>query len=88
SPSVTKQRNKLKCSKQMHKESTANLRAKEAELTSQLEKMTHELSNYESQLESKDAMLNELKMELEQVHDEYSANLRAKEAENSQLEKL
>ncbi|PON38781.1 hypothetical protein PanWU01x14_309740 [Parasponia andersonii] len=89
SPSVAKLRNKLKCFEQMHKESTANLRAKEAELTSQLDKMTRELSNYESQLESKDAMLNELRMELEQVHDEYSANLRAKETErNSQLEKV
>ncbi|GMN33990.1 hypothetical protein TIFTF001_004446 [Ficus carica] len=87
SPSVAKLRNKLKCLEQMHRESTANLKAKEAELNSQLEKVTEDLNNYESQLERKDEIIKELMMELEKMR-EVNVNLRAKEAEwKSQLEK-
>ncbi|XP_030499090.2 uncharacterized protein At4g38062 [Cannabis sativa] len=88
SPSVAKLRNKLKCSEQMHKESTAILRAKEAELKSQLETLTQELEKCGSQLESKDTMVKELRLELEQVREDFSLTLRTKEGVwNSQLEK-
>lgn len=87
SPSVAKLRNKLKCSEQMHRESTANLKAKEAELNSQMEKVTEDLNNYGSQLERKDETIKELMMKLEKMR-EVNVNLRAKEAEwKSQLEK-
>ncbi|XP_024032944.1 uncharacterized protein At4g38062 [Morus notabilis] len=88
-PSAAKLQNKLKCLEEMHKESAKNLKAKEAELNSQLEKMTRELKNHELQLQRNDKTILELEMELEQVHANYTENLRAKEAEwNSQLEKV
>lgn len=88
-PSAAKLQNKLKCLEEMHKESAKNLKAKEAELNSQLEKMARELKNHESQLQRNDKTIKELEMELEQMHATYTENLRAKEAEwNSQLEKV
>ncbi|XWS45018.1 hypothetical protein CRYUN_Cryun15aG0099800 [Craigia yunnanensis] len=63
--SLSKLKNKLKSVEQMHKECSANLRAKEAEWKSQREEMTRKLNDYSSQLESKDAALKVLEMELE-----------------------
>ncbi|XVF17362.1 hypothetical protein REPUB_Repub10bG0114600 [Reevesia pubescens] len=63
--SLSKLKNKLKSVEQMHKECTANLTAKEAEWNSQREEMTRKLNDYSSQLESKDAALKVLEMELE-----------------------
>ncbi|XVF15295.1 hypothetical protein REPUB_Repub09cG0138600 [Reevesia pubescens] len=65
SSSLSKLKNKLKSVEQMHKECSANLRAKEAEWNSQREEMTRKLNDYSSQLESKNADLKMLDMELE-----------------------
>ncbi|KAK9949385.1 hypothetical protein M0R45_004911 [Rubus argutus] len=51
--------------------------------------MTGDLNNHKSELESKDAAINELKIELEQMQRDFTSNLRAKEYEcSSQLEKM
>lgn len=68
SSSLAKLRNKLRSVEQMHRDCSANLRAKEAEWSSQLHKMDAELNDYMSELERKDASLKELKMELEDYH--------------------
>jgi hypothetical protein len=65
SSSLAKLRNKLKSLEQMHRESTVNLRAKEAGLSSQLEKMGAELNDCRSELENKDAAIKALMMEFE-----------------------
>ncbi|XP_044469448.1 uncharacterized protein At4g38062 [Mangifera indica] len=65
SSSLAKLRNKLRSVEQMHRDCPANLRAKEAEWSSQLEKMDLELNDYRSKLERKDAALEDQKMELE-----------------------
>ncbi|XWS41654.1 hypothetical protein CRYUN_Cryun17cG0100700 [Craigia yunnanensis] len=65
SSSLSKLKNKLKSVEQMHKECSTKLRAKEAEWNSQREEMTGKLNDYSSQLESKDAALKVLEMELE-----------------------
>ncbi|XP_030975538.1 uncharacterized protein At4g38062 isoform X2 [Quercus lobata] len=65
SSSLAKLRNKLKSLEQMHRECTPNLRAKEAELSSQLEKLGAELNDCRSELENKDAAIKELMMEFE-----------------------
>ena len=63
--SLAKLRNKLKSLEQMHRECTPNLKAKEAELSSQLEKLGAELNDCRSELENKDAAIKELMMEFE-----------------------
>ncbi|KAF3968503.1 hypothetical protein ACB098_02G137200 [Castanea mollissima] len=65
SSSLAKLRNKLKSLEQMHRECTPNLKAKEAELSSQLEKLVAELNDSRSELENKDAAMKELMMEFE-----------------------
>ncbi|MBA0769030.1 hypothetical protein Gotri_017798 [Gossypium trilobum] len=65
SSSLSKLKNKLRSVEQMHKDCSTNLRAKEAEWNSQREEMTRKLNDYSSQLQSKDAALKVLKMELE-----------------------
>lgn len=59
----------------MHRDCSANLRAEEAEWSSQLEKMDLKLNDYRSELERKDAALEEQKMELESC---YSLTLQLK----------
>ncbi|XP_015890547.3 uncharacterized protein At4g38062 isoform X1 [Ziziphus jujuba] len=86
--SLAKLRNKLKSLEQMHKETTANIGVKEAEWSSQLEKMTEDLNNQRSRLESKDAYIEKLRMELKHMHGDSAENLRANEAESVQLESL
>ncbi|XP_031287652.1 uncharacterized protein At4g38062 [Pistacia vera] len=73
--SLAKLRNKLRSVEQMHRDCSANLRAKEAEWRSQLEKMDLKLNDYRSELERKDAALEEQKMELESC---YSLTLQLK----------
>ncbi|KAF5463115.1 hypothetical protein F2P56_019057 [Juglans regia] len=68
SSSLDKLRNKIKHMEQMHRESSANLSAKEADWRSQLEKMAGDLNDCQSELENKDAAIQELMMELESVH--------------------
>lgn len=65
SSSLAKLRNKLKSLEHMHRDCSENLRAKEAQWSSQLEKLTGDLSDYGSKVESKDAVIKELSMELE-----------------------
>jgi len=65
SSSQAKLRNKLKSLEQMHRDSTVKLRAKEAELNSQIEKMAGDLNGCWSELENKDVAIKELRMELE-----------------------
>ncbi|KAB5521627.1 hypothetical protein DKX38_025946 [Salix brachista] len=65
---LAKMQNKLKSLEQMHRNCSANLKAKESEWSSQLEKLTRELDNYRSALESKETVVEELGMELENCH--------------------
>lgn len=53
--------------KHMHRDCTEN-RANKIVFNSQLENMTNNVQNYMSELNSKDAMIKELKMELESSH--------------------
>jgi chromosome segregation ATPase len=66
--SLAKMQNKLKSLEQMHRNCSANLKAKEAEWSSQLEKLTGELDNHRSALQSKETVVKELDMELENCH--------------------
>ncbi|EEF28697.1 ATP binding protein, putative [Ricinus communis] len=68
SSSVAKLRNKLKSVEQMHRDCSANLRAKQAEWSSQLQNLNAELNNYRFALESKETAAKELKIELENCH--------------------
>ncbi|KAJ6297996.1 hypothetical protein OIU76_019172 [Salix suchowensis] len=68
SSSLAKMQNKLKSLEQMHRNCSANLKAKESEWSSQLEKLTRELDNCRCALESKETVAKELGMELENCH--------------------
>ncbi|KAJ6918814.1 hypothetical protein NC651_012929 [Populus alba x Populus x berolinensis] len=52
----------------MHRNCSANLKAKEAERSSQLENLTGELDNYGSALENKETEIKELGKELKNCH--------------------
>ncbi|GFY90784.1 transcription factor bHLH131-like protein [Actinidia rufa] len=65
SSSLLNLRNKLKGLEQMHRNCSKNLRAKEAEWTAKFDKMTGDLTDCRSELESKDRDMEELKMKLE-----------------------
>lgn len=86
--SLAKLRNKLKFLEKMHKETTAKLGSREAEWSSQLEKMTWELNDQRCKMETKDALIEKLKMELQLVHGDCTKNLRAKEAESFELDRM
>ncbi|KAG5235629.1 bHLH family protein [Salix suchowensis] len=66
--SLGKMRNKLKSLEQMHRNCSSDLRAKEAEWSFQMKKLTEELDNYRTALESKETTVEELQMELEICH--------------------
>ncbi|KAJ6724349.1 hypothetical protein OIU85_022289 [Salix viminalis] len=66
--SLGKMRNKLKSLEQMHRNCSSDLRAKEAEWSFQMKKLTEELDNYRTALESKETTVEELEMELEICH--------------------
>ncbi|KAJ4964675.1 hypothetical protein NE237_016524 [Protea cynaroides] len=63
--SMTKLHNKLKGLEQVHKECSRNLKARESKLNSQTEKMTKELNDLRTELNSKNTQTQELHMELE-----------------------
>ncbi|XP_049372407.1 uncharacterized protein At4g38062-like [Solanum verrucosum] len=65
SSSLSKLRNKLRGLEQVHKDCFGNLKAKEAEWDSKLEKLTGELDLYKSSVQSKDTLIIELREELE-----------------------
>ncbi|KAG5529605.1 hypothetical protein RHGRI_030102 [Rhododendron griersonianum] len=65
SSSLSKLRNKLKGLEQTHRDCSKNLKVKEAEWSSELEKMEGDLTNCRFELESKDRTIKELNMELE-----------------------
>ncbi|KAM7261980.1 hypothetical protein ACFE04_021057 [Oxalis oulophora] len=67
--SLGKLRSKLKSLEHIHRECSANLQAKEAEWSSQLSKTTADLNNCKTELEAKDAAIEELKNELETCND-------------------
>ena len=68
SSSLAKLRNKLKSLEHMHRDCSENLRAKEAQWSSQQEKLTSDLNDYMLKIESKDADIKELGLELEGCH--------------------
>ncbi|CAN7133350.1 unnamed protein product [Brassica rapa subsp. narinosa] len=68
SSALSKLKNKLRNLENVHKNCSANLRSRESEWRSQLEKMAEEMSDYKSQLGSKEAAVNELELELENFH--------------------
>ncbi|KDP29766.1 hypothetical protein JCGZ_18701 [Jatropha curcas] len=68
SSSLAKLRNKLRSVEQLHRDCSANLRAKEAEWGSELEKLSGELNSYRSALENKETAAKELKTELEKCN--------------------
>ncbi|KAL0461435.1 UNVERIFIED_CONTAM: hypothetical protein Slati_0031100 [Sesamum latifolium] len=63
--SSSKLQNKLKSIEQVHKGCSTNLKAKESEWRSQMEKLSEELNCCRSALKSRDTSLNELNRELE-----------------------
>ncbi|KAJ7943730.1 basic helix-loop-helix (bHLH) DNA-binding superfamily protein [Quillaja saponaria] len=68
SSSLSKLRNQLRNLEQMYRNCTSILKAKEAEWSSQLEKLKADLTGYRSLLESKTETIEELKMELERSY--------------------
>ncbi|KAJ4825341.1 hypothetical protein Tsubulata_002688 [Turnera subulata] len=68
SSSLSKLRNKLKNLEQIHKDCSVNLRAKEAGWNSQLEKLSGELTDYNSAVEDKERTVQDLQMELENCY--------------------
>ncbi|KAK4430517.1 hypothetical protein Salat_1352400 [Sesamum alatum] len=63
--SSSKLQNKLKSLEQVHKGCSTNLKTKESEWRSQMEKLSEELNCCKSALKSRDTSLNELSRELE-----------------------
>jgi chromosome segregation ATPase len=66
--SLTKLRNKLRGLEQVHSNCSTNMKAKESELSFQIEKMSKEIDSYKSELEGKEKQIEELQMELESCH--------------------
>ncbi|XP_004250520.1 uncharacterized protein At4g38062 [Solanum lycopersicum] len=65
SSSLSKLRNKLRGLEQVHKDCFGNLKAKEAEWASKLEKLTEELDICKFTVQSKETLITELRQELE-----------------------
>ncbi|CAN0858307.1 Uncharacterized protein At4g38062 [Linum grandiflorum] len=63
--SLVKLKNKLKSVEQIHRDCAANLRAKEAEWSSQVEKLTAQVTNYQSALDRSETVARKLELELE-----------------------
>ncbi|KAJ0233491.1 Uncharacterized protein HA466_0281370 [Hirschfeldia incana] len=68
SSALSKLKNKFRNLENVHKNCSANLRSRESEWRSQMEKMAEEMNDYKLQLQSKDAAVNELELELENFH--------------------
>ncbi|KAF8092137.1 hypothetical protein N665_0423s0022 [Sinapis alba] len=71
SSALSKLKSKFRNLENTHKNCSANLRSKESEWSSRMEKMAEEMNDYKLQLGSKDAAMNELELELENCY--YSA---------------
>ncbi|CAH2076105.1 unnamed protein product [Thlaspi arvense] len=72
---ISKLKNKFRNLENMHRNCSANLKSKEAEWSCQLEKLAEEINDYKLQLQSKDAALKEVELELENCHS-YTAKMR------------
>ncbi|XP_062020459.1 uncharacterized protein At4g38062-like [Rosa rugosa] len=66
--SLTKLRNKLRGLEQAHSNCSRNLKAKESEWSSQIEKMKGVLNGYNSELKGKEKQIQETELELESCH--------------------
>ncbi|OVA10814.1 hypothetical protein BVC80_8611g20 [Macleaya cordata] len=66
--SLSKLRNKLRGLEQVHKECSMNLKARETEWSSQMEKLMADLNECRSELDCKDKQILDLQMELEHCH--------------------
>lgn len=66
--SLTKLRNKLRGLEQVHSNCSRNLKAKESEWSSQIEKMKGDISGYNSELKGKEKQIQETQLELERCH--------------------
>ncbi|CAL5329562.1 unnamed protein product [Camellia sinensis] len=66
--SLKKLQNKLRGLEQLHSQCSVNLKEKEAEWSSRIEKMTRDINGYLSDLEGKDKEIQELQMKLEGCH--------------------
>ncbi|KAM3327822.1 putative protein isoform X1 [Capsicum galapagoense] len=62
--SLSKLRNKLRGLEEVHRDCFGNLKAKEAEWASKLERLTEEIDLYKSSVQSKDTLITELREEL------------------------
>ncbi|VVB09839.1 unnamed protein product [Arabis nemorensis] len=65
---VSKLKNKFRKLENIHKNCSANLRSQEAEWSSRVEDMAEEISDYKLQMQSKEAAVKELELELENWH--------------------
>ncbi|XP_043713509.1 uncharacterized protein At4g38062 [Telopea speciosissima] len=63
--SQTRLRNKLKSLEHVHKECSKNLKTRESKWNSQMDKMTKEMNDIRTELNSKNAQIQELHVELE-----------------------
>ncbi|XP_042496488.1 uncharacterized protein At4g38062 [Macadamia integrifolia] len=63
--SLTRLRNKLKILEKVHKECSTNLKTRESEWNSQMDKMTKEVNDLRTELNTKNAETQELHVELE-----------------------
>ncbi|XP_019086383.1 PREDICTED: uncharacterized protein At4g38062-like [Camelina sativa] len=68
SSALSKLKNKFRNLENIHKTCSANLRSKEAEWSSRLEKMAQDINDYQLRLQSKEAALKEVELELENCH--------------------
>ncbi|KAM5574509.1 hypothetical protein ABKV19_013787 [Rosa sericea] len=66
--SLTKLRNKLRGLEQAHSNCSRNLKAKESEWSSQIEKMKGDINGYNSELKGKEKQMQETQLELESCH--------------------
>ncbi|CAN6686209.1 unnamed protein product [Malus baccata var. baccata] len=65
---LTKLRNKLRGLEQVHSNCSTNLKAKESELSLQIEKMKGDVNRHNSELKGREKQIQELQMELESCH--------------------
>ncbi|CAB4320213.1 unnamed protein product [Prunus armeniaca] len=68
STALTKLRNKLRGLEQVHGNCSTILKAKESELSFQIEKLKGDISRHNSELKGKEKQIQELQMELESYH--------------------
>ncbi|KAK9087611.1 hypothetical protein Syun_030005 [Stephania yunnanensis] len=86
--SLKKLRNKLRSLEQIHKECSANLRAREVEWDLQMEELTGDLNQCRLELNYKDQQIEKLQMELEANTDLPEKTLEVEEIELGFAERL